>query len=417
MRIDIRQGRPDDGDAIFRVVESAFRIEPGTPKWHQRKREADRRADEFRVLLLDGKLVSVAHVARDQIQIGSCVISKGDVGEVSTLPAFERRGLATRLMVDVVEWMRAEGFHLSRLGGYCAFYQRFGYVPFPRGLVQFPLTGLHSRAGLTDPEEVLSVPLANGVVRPYDAVRDHGSRARLYQAFNQNRTGAVPRSFGGPPDSGEENPWQVVFERGGEVHGYLFATALDEEHSLFEGKAQIGETAVDPAHPEALAALLRHVLLGAFRHGATRVTARLPLDYSLYRWYRLGSLGFVPMLWESTESGNMLNLLDLTGLLQAIAPELERRLQGSTLAGWQGALRLHVADQAATLERSKDRLYVTDSPVSDAVSLDPADFLHLLLGLASADAIALRPPGIPAKHKALLAALFPRQPTATGVWG
>lgn len=417
MTIELRQGRAADAQAIFRVMEAAFKLTPGTAKWRQRKQEAEDLAAEFRVLTVDGRVVSVAHVGTDRIQIGSCVVVKGDVGEVSTLPEFERRGLATRLMNDVVGWMRAQGFHLTRLGGYCRFYERFGYVPFPRGLIQFPLAGLGSRGGYTDPEDLLSDPGCAGTVRLFRPVADHAARAKLYHLFNAGRTGAVPRTFGDPPREETESPWRIAFERDEEMLGYLLASEQESEHSLFEGKVQIHEAAVDPAHPEVLVALLRHTLLHAHRCGATRVTARLPLDYSLYDAYRLGSLGFVPMLWQSTESSNMLSVLDLQALLRGIAPELERRLRASLLAGWEGEVDVRVGVQAARIVGKAGQLSIAEGDSERAHSLETAGFLHLLFGLRPAEEV-LRGARDPATEtRALLSALFPVQPTATGVWG
>ncbi|MBN1676357.1 MAG: GNAT family N-acetyltransferase [Kiritimatiellae bacterium] len=414
--VDIRRGRSGDEVGILRVLAAAFKTEPGSPGWERRRQEVESDPAAFRVLTVAGEIASVARIRKHELQIGSCAVIKGDVGLVGTHPDHERRGLATRLMADLVEWMRGEGYHLSRLGGYCRFYGRFGYVPFPRGQILFPLKGLSSRGGLTDPEAVLSAPSEpEAAVRPYHAGKDHVRRAALYRRFNAGRTGAQPRESADASES-EEDPWRVVVERDGKVRGYMFAAEPGTGPGSSEPESQIADAAIDPAYPEVLVPLLRHTLLKAYRAGAARVTARLPLDYSLYRWYREGSLGFTPALCQTTESGNMLQVLNLAGILSQITPELQRRLIAISLGYEVPRISFNVGGQLARLAVQRSWAYA-EPQEEVSISLDQEAFLYLLLGLKSIDEIAAATLPMAPEYKALLGALFPVQPTATGLWG
>jgi len=418
MHMEIRTGRSGDAAAILRVTAAAFRREPHTNQWQHHKDEAESAPDSFRLLSVDGTVAGVARIQRHELRIGSCTIVLGDVGEVSTHPDFERRGLATRLMTDVVRYMREEGCHISRLGGFCRFYSRFGYVPFPRGYIAFTLRGQPSRGGLTDVGKALSESGNIAAVRTYDAVADHGRRAELYELFNACRTGAEVRAFGGPPVNAAEHPHRIVAERDGTMVGYMFCSAPQTGRGFAEPTAVIGEAAVDPARAEALVPLLRHTLLQAHRDGARAVRARLPLDYALYRYYREGSVGFAPTLMRTTESSNMLRILDLRGLLAQIAPELQTRLRESAVAGTTESLSLRVAAQSVRVRAARGRLrFPVKWARADAVPLEHTDLLHLLLGLHTVDDVTRGLPDIAPARKALLAALFPAQPTATGPWG
>ena len=72
---------------------------------------------------------------------------------------------------------------------------------------------------------------------------------------------------------------------------------------------------------------LRYMLRKAAIVGAEAVKARLPLDPAL-AIYR-GQLRFYATLWRSSEGGNMMRVLNLRGLLEAIECELAARLQAA----------------------------------------------------------------------------------------
>ena len=135
---NIRCGTAGDAEDIFEVMAKAFRVEENSSRWHSWRSLATNQATQFRVLEIDGRIISVALISPQRLRVGrNCEIIKGDVGEVSTLPEFQGKGYGSALMRDVVEWMRKNNYDMSRLGGYAGFYSRFGYVPFPRRFVEF----------------------------------------------------------------------------------------------------------------------------------------------------------------------------------------------------------------------------------------------------------------------------------------
>ena len=414
-----RSATAADGEAVIRLLSRAYGREEGSSKLDRDRAAFLAHPGDYRVLERDGEIVSALHIGRHRIQVGCCVVTKADVGHVATLPEYQGQGYATRLMEETVSWMRQEGFHLSRLGGYARFYRRFGWVQFLRGFLEFPLSGLRSRGGFVDPEEVLQ-PAYSGRIRPYDPVVDAEVYARLYRAFNHNRTGAQSLDF--PPSPGRSpgrplDPWRVVYEASGEVLAFLFAATAPTDRSRFETRVTIQNAGVSPDAPTPLGYLLRHILLAAHRRGAQSVVARLPLDPALYPTYRGHTLGYIPTLYQATESSNMLQVIDFPGLIDTILPELQTRLQDAAVPIREGGLRLRVNGQAADL-CLRDGQLTRESADLPELELPQDLFCFLLLGLQPVHHVVRQLPHPPTRAQiAFLSALFPPQPTATGVWG
>ncbi len=156
--IEFRRAMVGDVEAVLRVMAQAFGRAPGAEKYERDKERITRETDAHWVLVRAGEIVGAAHVRREEIQVGQAVVAKADVGEVCIAPSCQGEGLGTALMKMVVGQLKADGYPLSRLGGYRRFYERFGWVPFPRGYIDFALRGLTSRGGFTDPVSYLDRP-------------------------------------------------------------------------------------------------------------------------------------------------------------------------------------------------------------------------------------------------------------------
>ncbi len=405
--IEFRRASEADAGEVLRVMAQAFGRAQGTEKYERDRESIARAIDTHWVLVREGEIVGAVHVWREEIQVGRAILAKADVGEVCIAPGCQGEGLGTALMRMTVEQLKADGYSLSRLGGYRRFYERFGWVPFPRGYVDFALQGLTSRGGFTDPVGYLNRPEEDARIRTYDGRRDAVACEALYAAFNAGRTGAVPmRSFG----AGAGNPWRVVYEVGGSIWAYVFASQNAPPHTRLSSSVSISDGACDPEDTRPLGATLRYVLREAAIAGAESVRARLPLDPSLYDLYRDSSCGFVPSLWQSSEGGNMLQVLSLRGLLEAIATELTERLRTAKQA--PGEVGLRVRGETVGLAWDGERVTVGEGK-GDGVALGQDEVMKMVLGLVPVEQVV---EGARADVD-LLRAAFPVQGTATGVWG
>jgi len=428
MKKIFRQGARDDADGIFDVVSTAFKLPPSDSKWEIRRREAFEHPELFRVLELGGRVVSVVRILRQRVAVGGSFVIKGDVGQVSTHPDFQGRGLMTELMNDCVEWMRAEGFDISRLGGLVHFYSRFGYEPFPRRYIEFPLTPARAAGRTQSPAELLA-PLdpSPGTVRPFDPVKDGEQKAELARRFSLGRTGAPvsdgnphPRRGAKPADNPppDVHPLRFVYERDGEVRGYLFAAEHHEEANETQAKFHISDAAFDPLEPGAAPALINHLLHIVLERGGTRVTSRLPFDPVLCERIQKGGVKLRLVELCAAFASNMMRIINLESMFKRILPELESRLSSSPARSMRHRITLHVAGESVQLDAAGGRVSVSRAAEGAGVTLTQVEMLKLLLGIASAHELSFSRAGaLSPEDVGLLAALFPRQATASGMWG
>jgi predicted N-acetyltransferase YhbS len=407
----LREARKGDEKAILAVMSSAFRREAGTAKYERDEHRIHVSLEEHYVLEAEGRILGVVHIKSDEIQVGASVIRKADVGEVSILAGLQDNGLGTDMMRQVVVSLREQGYHISRLGGYRQFYERFGWVPFPRGYIDFALAGLTSRGGFTDPVTYLNKPEEDRHIRGFSAA-DAAACAAVYAKFNARRTGAPPER--GFPQGKAPGAWNLVYEREGKVLAYLFGSENSEPHTRFATAISIRDAAVDPADPQPLGELIRHTLRAAALSGAKAVSAKLPLDASLYDLYRDSSTGFVPTLWQSSEGGNMIQVLNFRKLVEAVLPELQQRVRDENLEDFQ--LALSCVGGSVTLMSEGRELSLSDTN-GKPIEIRQDHFCKMLLGIQSPDAVLQGFNNLKPRDRAIFRALFPAQPTATGVWG
>lgn len=418
----LRPASMDDADSIFRVLVSGFRIAENTDRWNHIRNMAYGSTEQFLVIEKAGEVIAALVIWRHWLRIGTVKVLKGDIGEVAVLRELQGQGLGTQLMQGGVNHLRENGFHLSRLGGLNRFYARFGYVPFPRRYYEFLLTGAHAGADIIPPERLIALsPEQERRVRLYYPHRDWQRRDDLYEHFNQNRSGSLVRSRSvAQPSVSKPDPdsLNLVYEENGRVVGYLFASEHAEEHSPFEAQVRIGDVAFQTDKPEAFKTLMCYVLREAVRRGAQRVTARLPFDPLVQKLLTEAAVPFSLRELQSAPASNMMMLVNLPGLFEAIAPELTRRYSGIPPCP-PFSIRIQVDEQAAALVVKPSSVEPTDDRQTDAqLSCDANTFLRWTLGLNGFDEWQTGViHNLTGEQARVLAALFRREPCASGPWG
>ncbi|NOZ20998.1 MAG: GNAT family N-acetyltransferase [Planctomycetes bacterium] len=424
-----RQGIPEDADAIFDVMACAFKIDESNPKYAKLKKEAKEHSEFYRVLELDGQVVSIVRILHHPMQIGCATIIKGDVGEVSTHPDFQGRGLMTELMRDCVRWMRENGYDISRLGGLVHFYSRFGYVPFPRRTIEFPLKPVRGGGRVQAPDEVLPpVGPSPGTLRHYRPETDKTWKTWLTWHFNNNRTGAPTPGDEPPepvplapsePETEEQlrsEPWEFVCERNGRVYGYISAHENPDFEKYLQAKVEIGNAAFDLSEPRVAGILVNHILHIALTRGADCVVARLPFDPKVYDSLTSDNVRFRTVELHASFASNMIRIVSLESLLRNIKPELDLRLSLAGGAPWTGTVGITVAKERVRLDVGSESVAIAkERSASLETGLGQADMMRLVLGMCSAR--EMLGADTDPKLLATLDILFPHQPTACGLWG
>ena len=403
--MEIRPATDAEIDDVLNVMALANHKE-NDKEWAEKKRQPmSNRPSAYHVAIEDTHIVGTLRIRRDRLWCGSGIIIKGDVGEVSVLPSQQGKGIGTQLMKHAVEFMRNNGFHLSRLGGLARFYSRFGYQPMPRRYIEFPIDRIvkagASRLAFT---QALLPGGTPGKVRRIEPRKDYPRLWDLQEQFNRHRTGeqvfARPRTI---PETADDHTF--VYECDGEVVGQLRYREFPEDFSAFEAAVTATSLVYEPGKKEAVEALIKHILRVAYDRELSRITAFIPFDPAIIDDLIQTGLTFNRVEHHGGVATNMMRVTNLKALFSAISDELASRLGH---CDWTGRLAIAVADDEAILDIDESGVSVAnDGPADVHCRIPERDFLHALLGYASPDELGIADRcDLGGKEALLLAALF-----------
>ncbi len=416
----VRIAGEEDVSRITEIIVGAFGLDQHPEKLRKQTELIRTGFRDFLVLEDEDRVVSTLRLGRDRLQVGKAVILKGELGHVGTDPALQGYGYATALMNGAIAFMLDNSFHCTRLGGLMHFYSRFGYEPFIRRYVEFPVRP-EGIKGLSWENMYGMAPELQARVRRLDPVADHEQVHALRRSFNAGRSGCpvIEHEPGPPPAPGTGGDGiEYVYEVDGCVQGFMcghvgpVGAGDPPSHNL-------DELVVSYDHPEAVEALVKTIIRLARRDTPVTVTARLPYDEWLFEALTAGNLYFHLVEWRTVVDGNMMRVVDLQDLLGQIGPELTERLNRACVPQWEGCIELTLPGAAGSL--SIEAGSVSGAPTARpdvTVSVSHASFLKWLFGISGFGEHPLaRDESIPVEARQILAALFPRTPCCSGPWG
>jgi GNAT superfamily N-acetyltransferase len=347
---------------------------------------------------VDGRIVSHGHLTEREIRYGSVKLPINGVMWIGTLPEFRGLGFAQNLMRLADERARATGHVLQALTtGMPQFYLPLGWGVCGRPTYAQALS--RNLPQVTD--GVVEGKAGFWQVRPWRQV-ELSDLMSLYEQQFADTTGSVIRS---------EEYWRWLIGRryahviwvacqGETVRGYAFV----KDHRILE-------IASDPAHPQALKALLGRVRAEALERAYPQVTVHAPSTHPVIEAFLTAGGRLIDR--DSNEgSVSMYHIPDAGRFLTGILPELNRRVTaaGSALPMELGITTedhrwmVHIQGKHSRIERDKlSRRHLT---------LSPSTLVRLLMGHTDVDAAASEEGFAASTATALDAAriLFPVQP-------
>jgi GNAT superfamily N-acetyltransferase len=264
------------------------------------------------------------------IRIGIATVRMDGIGGVNTREEYRRRGYSRRVLEAAVERMRAGDAALSMLYGIPHFYPKFGYTT--AGPDQF--------VSLTAREEVCAMP-PGWHARPF-ADRDLPAVRELYEHGTADGVGcAVRPEDAGPwrrlarPKGGEGTDCRVIVDPSVRVRGYVWQAAwhwsagfIARDHP---DALVIAEAMADSS--EAADAVLAACQSWAGEEAESRST---PIREIIFSLPPEGHVATAAMYHSARFERHyvacgqsMVRVLDLKRLLDALSPELTRRMQAT----------------------------------------------------------------------------------------
>ena len=356
------------------------------------------RYDQSRVVLVNGQIVSTLRVWEREMRIGAIAVPMGGIGGVGTDPDHQGAGYATALMKDTITYMRTVGYDVGVLFSAipCAFYRKLGWASVP--LAGFRVTRRRN-IGLEETE---------WRVEPFDEGRDLEASITLYDNHNAQQSGSLVRTRSywesGPARLRDILP-TVVARHGDRLGGYL-------NFQVGEKNANILEVAYDRSQPQALTALVSHLLQVCEREGVEDLHGDIPHRHPLVDLLVEGTAGDT---FLAGNSAMMLYATNLLSLFQRLLPELQSRLAAANQTFAPISIGFAVNDQEAGLRLLDDGTLQTFDLAEGAIRLAlPGHlFWRALLGESSWPQLepTLHQHGIAVETEiaALLSILFPQQ--------
>ena len=121
--------------------------------------------------------------------------------------------------------------------------------------------------------------------------------------------------------------------------------------------------------------------------GSARIELLLPAEHRLAQVALHAGGTLALQAYAGDQPAPLAGVVDLLGVLAALAPELERRLAQSRYAAWEGNLRIETADERLSLVFAGGRVEVIDGTRPADLRLRKADLAalaQLLLGYRAA---------------------------------
>jgi Acetyltransferase (GNAT) domain len=314
-----RQSEPQtdlDPSSELRVT---FRTEPG---------------GEARVDLMAGeRSVSRLWVIPLTIRVGAATVRMDGIGGVGTEEDCRHRGYSRRVLEATVDWMRQRDAAISMLYGIPNFYPKFGYAT----------AGPEHFIELTRLSEPAILP-AGWRARPF-AAADLPAVRRLYDQNSASGVGPAVRSPEAPcwsrltaPRAEHDDDCRIVVDPDGQVRAYVWRARWHWEVGIFERQHRdalvLGEVMADgPAAADAALAACRQWAAeepAARPEPVTKVLLALPPEGPIAASATRQAARFVQS--HTACGGSMARVLDVGRLLEALKPELARRLQASRSA-------------------------------------------------------------------------------------
>ena len=220
--MEFRALHPEELEAWLDHVTSVFTggRQYFSNHWHN---DPWRDAEGIRVAVDNGTIVSTVRVFIRKIFLHGEPITVGGIGEVSTRPEYRRRGIATQLLKDSIQFMESRDIAVSVLFGSQRIYSIEGWEKVPRYYAKQSFTA--------EKEAAWEVRPAN-----FDDEVEVTRIADLYDRYARKFNGTLVRDeiayWTKWVRTESSNAW--VAERDGTIEGYISVNPREDELGVKE---------------------------------------------------------------------------------------------------------------------------------------------------------------------------------------
>ncbi|MBM4043293.1 MAG: GNAT family N-acetyltransferase [Planctomycetes bacterium] len=348
----------------------------------------------------DGTPIAQVRIADRTMRLGAALLRVAGIGDVCTLPSHRKHGLMRMLFAHINQFMRDEGYDLSLLFGIPDFYTKFGFT-----------TGVANEWLLVPRQQLAELK------PPYRGRRarrtDTAAIRRLHLDDLATRDGAMARWGDAWLRRACREKWCRVVEdaRGRPLAYWRGEPRPDDAFALNE--ASLGRR---PSR-DAVLSVLADLAKAAKACEKPRLRIELPAAHPIGQFCVAD--GCEAHRGIGHRGGAMVRIVGLDSLCRRMAPEWQRLLAASPVAGWAGRLRLKTDIGTVDLAIVRDKVGIVggasvprESPPA-IISTSQDKLCRLIVGFhAPSAALALGEARIGRAARPLADALFPARSLA-----
>lgn len=364
--------------------------------------------EHYRGAFLDDKLVGCYIISPRNLHMDSARLLTGCIGDVAVHPDYRKRGIASAMMLDAIQYAQQQPLALLMLDGIGDFYHRYGYTDVYDGETQ----------------EVQRASILALEAGPYTVRLAREEDAAAILALYKRHFGHYTASFERTLETQQHlltrylpnNRMLLAHDESGKARGYII---LAREDAVFA-------TEVAADNWEATRALIWHQAQRT--EGPPTLRYHMP-NHSPFTYRLIDHLEKTPdnpppkfardtwaiqgHTYHELRADWMGRVGHMPTLAEALLPELQTRWQRSPRS-WSGTLRFEIGDDQFALRVDKQGVRFNRTPgiASETIQLTPQAFTQLIFGYRPA-AYLLQESGYSAADEVseILDVLFPNQHT------
>lgn len=390
--VDLSVRPPRDKEELHRaneLIHRAWEAEGRDDRWRVDwgKGYPGYAEDHARLAFWKGELAGALRIHSETIRIGEARLKAGGLGWLSTETRYRERGVARGLLLDALEFLREQRYHVAML--------------FGKPHVHYPW-GFHTC--LPDYTVVIETRSALKHESPYRVRAGGAGDMRVLQRMHSDNDSAtacsILRLSGHFVNKAKEfTSSHVLTDTEGRIVGYYFAqdcgTYLEVE------EVGVTDTSICPA-------ILRHCGEMAAEGSLGTIRFRVPPTH-LFARFMLEE----PSVHETEvlqDGGGMLAFIDIPETLESMVPEWEEQLGRTLIRDARTEVTLVIEGQPIRVRANKGALDVAATSGTSRVSLSTRELMVMLTGHRSAaDILEGRFGLVGGDARQLLQAIFPKR--------
>ncbi len=346
--------------------------------------------EHIRIALYDGKIISALRIITDVIRIGEARLKMGGIVWASTARYFRNKGIASRVIQNAVNYMKANLYHVSMLFGVPNFYRRFGFATtIPEFYTDIPTCNLLTSIKPTQYKVRKMRPADIVLLRK---IHDNNDEDISCSIIRTQAHFAVKWKL-----------WETgrtVMDMNGKILGY-FLQRIKQSDTLFV--QEMGST-----NEEASKVVLHAVGKLAEKEKLGKIQFASPPSHPIIRF--LNSYCPIRKTHYKRSEGGMMAIINEEETLECMLPEWEEQLRQKSLLNQEDETTIIISGVPYCIRYRKGSISVIKKSGRNKISIDKEELAKLISGyICMEDILSKKRFFISSNAKDFLLSIFPKR--------